>query len=249
MSKKRKFLIYVVYIRLEVINNMDFVQKYLQSKISLVVVIGILCLTNVFSVIYFLNNKTTKEECICEDCTKVETKEETIATSKIKVDIKGYVKKPGVYELDSGSIVNDLIKLAGGLKTNGTTDNINLSKTLNNEDMVVILSKTELKQQISNTNMTTTTSSTSNTSTSTSSNTTQSNNISSSSTTQETNKKISLNTATKEELMTLYGIGEAKALSIIEYREKTPFKDISEIMNISGIGESIYEKIKDYITI
>ena len=49
--------------------------------------------------------------------------------------------------------------------------------------------------------------------------------------------------------MTLSGIGEAKALSIIEYRTKTPFKDIAEIMNISGIGESVYEKIKDYITV
>ena len=63
------------------------------------------------------------------------------------------------------------------------------------------------------------------------------------------NKKISLNSASKEELMSLNGIGESKALNIIEYRNKTPFKDIKEIMNISGIGTSIYENIKDYITI
>ena len=49
--------------------------------------------------------------------------------------------------------------------------------------------------------------------------------------------------------MTLNGIGESKALAIIEYRALTPFKEITEIMNVSGIGESVYEKIKDSITV
>lgn len=63
------------------------------------------------------------------------------------------------------------------------------------------------------------------------------------------NKKISLNTATKEQLMTLPGIGESKALAIIEYRTNNLFKSIEEITNIKGIGNSIYENIKEYITI
>ena len=57
--------------------------------------------------------------------------------------------------------------------------------------------------------------------------------------------KISLNTATKEELMTLKGIGESKANLIIEYRNNQSFKSIEEIMNIKGIGNKIFEKIKD----
>lgn len=62
--------------------------------------------------------------------------------------------------------------------------------------------------------------------------------------------KISLNKATKEELMTLPGIGEAKALAIIAYRdEKKGFKNIEELLQISGIGESIFEKIKNNITL
>ncbi len=217
---------------------MYFLEKYLPYK-ALIFIATFLCVTNVFTVVYFLNTNE-QEPCICEDCSIVSSEaEETQEIEKIKVDIKGYVKKPGVYELDSGTIINDLIKLAGGLKTNGTTDNINLSKKLNNEDMIVVLSKSELKKQ------STVTSST-NTKTSSSTNS----NLSDSSTTLETtNKKISLNTATKEELMTLSGIGEAKADSIIEYRLKTPFQDITEIMNISGIGESVYEKIKDNITV
>ena len=62
--------------------------------------------------------------------------------------------------------------------------------------------------------------------------------------------KINLNTATKEELMTLPGVGEAKALSIISYREEQgAFKSIEDIMNISGIKEGLFQKIKDYIKI
>lgn len=219
---------------------MDFIQRYLQSKIILFIVIVILCISNVFSICYFLNRSEKKEECICEDCSLLaENIEDTEKTEKIKVDIKGYVKKPGVYELDSGTIVNDLIKKAGGLKSNGTTENINLSKRLNNEDMIVVLSKTELKKQKTSSSATSNTSSTTkNRETSTSF-----------SQVETTSKKVSINTASKEELMTLNGIGESKALAIIEYRTNTPFQTIEELQNVSGIGESVFEKIKDFITI
>ncbi len=61
--------------------------------------------------------------------------------------------------------------------------------------------------------------------------------------------KISLNTASLDELMTLSGIGESKAKAIIEYRNNKKFESIEEITNIKGISESLYEQIKDYITI
>ncbi|MBR2678158.1 MAG: helix-hairpin-helix domain-containing protein [Bacilli bacterium] len=65
-----------------------------------------------------------------------------------------------------------------------------------------------------------------------------------------TNSKISINTATKEELMTLTGIGESKAKDIIDYREKNgPFKTIEELMKVNGIGENIFAQIKENITI
>lgn len=67
---------------------------------------------------------------------------------------------------------------------------------------------------------------------------------------EENDGKINLNKATKEELMTLPGVGEAKAESIIQYRnESGGFKSIEEIMQISGIKEGLFEKIKDLIKI
>ena len=61
---------------------------------------------------------------------------------------------------------------------------------------------------------------------------------------------MNINTATKEELMTIGGIGESKATQIISYRETNgPFQKIEDIMNISGIKEGIFSKIKDYITV
>ena len=59
---------------------------------------------------------------------------------------------------------------------------------------------------------------------------------------------ININTASLEELSTLKGIGSKKAQKIIEYRTKTPFKTKEQIMEVSGIGESLYNKIKDNIT-
>ena len=62
--------------------------------------------------------------------------------------------------------------------------------------------------------------------------------------------KVNINMATKEELMTLSGIGESKADSIIQYREQQgKFQNIEDIMNISGIKDGLFQKIKDYITV
>ena len=61
---------------------------------------------------------------------------------------------------------------------------------------------------------------------------------------------ININNASVEDLMKLSGIGESKAKNIIEYRDSIgEFKDINDIKNVKGIGDSIFDKIKDHITI
>ena len=216
---------------------MEYFKRYLSSPIVYFILIGILVLTNMGTLGYFLFFQDETDPVICEECPKVEeiavVPEEVEKKETIRVDIKGYVKKPGVYEVESGTIVNDLVALAGGLKSGGTTENINLSKRLYNEDMIVVLSKAELKKSLS---AATNSNGQSNSSTSSSGNSSI-----------VSNTKVSLNKASKEELMTLNGIGEAKALAIIEYRKEKPFTEIAELMQVSGIGESIYEKIKDFI--
>lgn len=67
---------------------------------------------------------------------------------------------------------------------------------------------------------------------------------------EETDGRININSATREELMTLPGVGEAKADSIVKYREVNgPFQSIEDIMMISGIKNGLFEKIKDYIKV
>lgn len=61
--------------------------------------------------------------------------------------------------------------------------------------------------------------------------------------------RIDLNSATMEELMTLNGVGESRAKAIIEYRARSPFEKIEDIMQIPGIKEGIFSKIKDQITV
>ena len=161
-------------------------------------------------------------------------------TNTIKIDIKGEVKKPGVYEGTENMNVNDAIKMAGGLKKGASTDNINLSKTLKNE-MVIIISK-KLKENIKNTIKNDALPSSSEVIGEIKNS--DANNIQ-----NDSNKLISLNKGSLDELMTIPGIGEQKAKQIIEYRNSNEFTSIEDIKNVSGIGESLFEKIKDYITI
>lgn len=178
--------------------------------------------------------------------------------AKFYVDVKGAIKNPGVYEVDSDMIVNDVIKLAGGLKEEADTSIINLAKRVEDGDLIIIYTKEEVKNSnileketvvkvvdkecvcpniqndacINNEINDTIT------------------NKKDETDNKEENTKVNINTATKEQLMELSGIGESKADEIINYRKNNGnFKKIEDIMNVNGIGEAVYEKIKEYISI
>ena len=164
----------------------------------------------------------------------------------LKVDIKGEINAPGIYELNSSSRVIDVIEKAGGLTENANTTVINLSKKITDEMVIIIysneevanFSKTkELEKQVQENCIKPSEESLKNDAC-----------ISKDET--QLSAKISINHATLEELQTLPGIGEEKAKNIISYREENgPFEKIEDITKITGIGESIFAKIKENITL
>lgn len=230
----------------------DLVKSFWQ-KYFLLIIMFLLSLTSLgFSLYntYYLSNQYSKETVTLpdnhlEESSKEETKElESITEDKYYVDIKGYVKKPGVYEVSKTSIVNDCLKLAGGLLKNADTTTINLSKPVSAAMVIYVPKKNEVIKSTTDKTTTTTTEIPNNAAIPDNSNT------SSDTSSATTNLKINLNTASKEELTKLSGIGEAKAQDIIDYRNTNgSFKTIEEIKNISGIGDALFAKIKDNITI
>lgn len=163
---------------------------------------------------------------------KLISNEETKEKKKILVDIKGEVEKPGVYELEEGSIIEDLIKEAGGLTKDGTLENINRAKALNGNEAIVIANKKQLENKEAFNNIDTNI------------------NLDQSGSGNKENGKVSINNGSIEELKKLNGIGEGKASAIIEYREKNGgFKKIEDIQKVSGIGKATFEKIKDQISL
>ena len=171
----------------------------------------------------------------------IEDKEDSLL--KVTVDIKGMVQNPGVYEVDDSTRVNDVIMLAGGLLDGADTSLINLAKVVEDEMTIIIYSKEEIESKykeeqcicdcplISNDACIDEVK-----------NEDDSRN--------KENRLININTCTKEDIMTVNGIGEAKAKAIIEYREKNgKFSSVEDIKNVSGIGDALFEKIKAYITV
>lgn len=210
---------------------------------DVIIAVEIILIITLIIVNIFKNMES--EEVVTDSVVAVATdeKSESVKTNSFFVDVKGEVKKPGVYLVNEGDLVNDAITLAGGLTKKATTKNINLSEEVKKSMVIYVFSK--------NSNNTTTT-------ISPISNTTCTTNVIEvkecdkeivNVETQSSNSLINLNTATKTELMTLPGIGEAKADQIILYRKDNRFETIEDVMKVSGIGESYFAKIKDFITV
>lgn len=208
-----------------------------------------------------INNKFEASSIERNITQKVEEKNASkeISEDTIKIDIKGYVKEPGVYELIIGARVIDAIKAAGGLTEEAFTRYINLSKRLSDENVIIVNSKEEIdvikKGENKEIYCEDTNSScldnkdviTNDLKQNTSNNL---NNKSSDKIENNVNSLVNINTATVEELTALSGVGKSKAEKIIEYRnEFGNFKTIEDIKNVKGIGDTIYAKIKENITV
>jgi competence protein ComEA len=152
-------------------------------------------------------------------------------TETIYVHLCGAVKNPDVYQVSADSRLIDLISLAGGLMEDAAGDFVNQASKVSDGQQIYIPTKDEVEGKIPTT-------------------TVLDSNDSNKSNNDNNTDKVNINTATKDELMTLSGIGESKADSIIAYREEhNGFKEIEDIKNINGIKDSVFNKVCDKITI
>ena len=170
-------------------------------------------------------NISAPENNTLEDRRDVENSEK----SGVYVYICGEVIKPGVYELSGDSRIYEAVDAAGGFTENAARECVNLASKVSDGMQITIYNREEAASLPEDRAPVGENAGKSGTSGS---------------------GLVNLNTATKEELMTLKGIGESKAEDIIRYREKSGgFKKIEDIMKISGIKENGFQKIKDSITV
>ena len=229
---------------------------YRHKKQIILCGLGLVLLLVVASIFIYKNfdSKDKEDENIVLNTKKdVKMDEEEEKTSDVyyQVDIKGEVINPGIYTVKEGSRVIDVIRLAGDLTEVADTSVLNLSKKVKDEMVIIVYSFdevanfTETKEQeeieqeaCKNQNGI-------------------ENDACIEDSTDDTSSgsvvisgKISLNTATIDELMMLPGIGEAKAEAIIKYREEVgAFQNIEELKEVNGIGDAIFDDIKESITI
>lgn len=159
--------------------------------------------------------------------------EENQENKKIIIHISGQVNNEGVYELEEGSRIIDAINKAGGVTETADTSQINLAEKIEDGAKIYVPAKGEESVETNRQEGKTTK---------------NTKNIAQDK--ERKSKKININTATEEELDTLPGIGQATAQKIIEYRkENGKFSKIEDIKDVSGIGDSKFEKIKDLIEV
>ncbi len=172
---------------------------------------------------------------VTQNTNEIETIEEKNDEEKVVVHVIGEVNNPGVVTLPEGSRIIDAINMAGGKTEEADLSKINLAYIVEDGTQIYIPRINENLNQV--------------------------NLISDGAgigviindSDVEENKveaKVNINTANKEKLETLPGIGETTAQKIIDYRESNgKFKTIEDIKNVSGIGEAKYESLKDKITV
>ena len=182
-----------------------------------------------------------KESSVKADIGKEASEEKTVTVSgeeavkqEIAVHICGAVSQPGVYLFNKKSRIYEGIQKAGGFREEAAKDYLNLALMMEDGMKIEVPTEEMVKKLAENGQETVM-------------------GISygiGESAVSEEDGKIDLNTADEALLCTLPGIGESKARSIIAYREENGrFEKVEDIMNISGIKEAAYEKIKDFVTV
>lgn len=187
-------------------------------------------------------NQTANEKEQTKETSQEETSEQakevaqstTEESTVLYVYICGQVQQPGVYSLQSGQRVNDVVNMAGGFTKEAHEESLNLARKVVDGEQIYVMSKEEAATSTALREMLTQSASEEETADSSQ---------------EAASQKVNINTASKEQLMTLSGIGESKAESILAYRQENgPFQSIEEIKQITGIKDGVFNKIKDQIT-
>ncbi|WP_010678196.1 helix-hairpin-helix domain-containing protein [Bacillus timonensis] len=192
------------------------------KKMKLILIVFGVCLGILFAFYTTFLNKTEAKPSIEEDELTFEPvleEEPAVVEDEPKlilVDIKGAVHNEGVYEARDGMRVKDIVEMAGGFTEDAEQRLVNLAQRIEDEMVIDVPHVGEAM------------------------------NMGESSISQVDDGMVSLNKATQVELETLTGIGPSKAAAIITYREEHgPFKQLEDLLQVSGIGEKSFEKIKD----
>ena len=158
-------------------------------------------------------------------------------SQEVYVHVCGQVACPGVYLLPAGSRLYEAIEAAGGLSENAAGELLNQAAQIEDGQQIYVPSREEAAQLQAGQSVSNMGEAGRNVSAPGMSGTSD-------------DGKIDLNRATREQLMTLSGIGEAKADSIIAYREvHGGFRKIEELMEVDGIKEGVFNKVKDQIKV
>lgn len=198
----------------------------MKNKYGLLKVLIVLLVVVTAGVIYScISSKHSGETQITDEPESTETvsmfETETVLENLLCIHVCGSVRNPGVYYLPEGSRVHQAVEMAGGLNDDAADSLINLADVLSDGEQLYIPSVEEAE-----------------------------NGGFRDLPERSDDGLVNINTAGIKELTTLTGIGESKAEAIIAYRENvSAFESTEDITNVSGIGESVYEKIKDSIKV
>ena len=200
---------------------------FFRQNVKSIILAFVCSLVLIIGALFYFNQNKTEDYSgvsfsnISNETNNKDERAENRHDEKIFVDVKGAVKHPGVFETTKDKRVRDLIEEAGGLLDDADTSTLNLSQKVKDQMVIYVLKHGEKPKQISDGG-------------SSSSNT----------------DVININTANKEQLMKISGVGKTKAEAIISYREKNgDFKKKEDITKVHGIGKATFEKIKDKIEV
>ncbi len=179
----------------------------------------------------------TADEVVAQQSAEAETpsvvkgsaEAEMTVPDVVYVQVTGAVHSPGVYELPVGSRVFEAVQKAGGMTDEAAAESLNQALEVSDGQMIVLYTQQEWKQMQEGGSGAT-------------------DDIAGER--EPEDGRVNINTASPEELCTIPGIGQSRAQSIITYREQNgAFGSIEEIMNVSGIKDGLFQKIKDKIKV